>query len=134
MRWCSVALVLSVVVSAPAAAGEVHIISRDNGGDFLASHQIFVNQRRGMARVDYCGRTYFAYWGTLDWLDMQAYEGHELGVEYSNGENWRLICRNPQQQVAEAPEAANSSEHKTRAVPTGHNYSWIGLLNKRPSN
>lgn len=132
MKRYWVPIVSLSLLAAPAAAGEIHLISRDHAGAFLASHQLYTNKRRGMTRVDYCGRTYYAYWNTLYWLDLQDYEGHRLGVEFSNGDNWRLICRNPQKQIAAAPEAANSRARR-QAAADDRQRSWIQLLNKRPS-
>ena len=131
IRYLVVAVAMLSATSA--LAGEVHIISRDHGGAFLSSHQIFLKDqpRREMTRVDYCGRTYFVYWDTIYWLDNQAYEGHRLGVEYSNGKNWRLICRNPEQQIAQARGDNRPDTQAAPVLPKDNKYGWTTLLNKR---
>lgn len=133
MRIRSLLIASIFLAAAPAAAGEVHIISRDDSGSFLSSHQIFLNDqsRDEMAQVDYCGRTYFVYWGTIDWLDNQAYEGHRLGVEYSNGRNWRLICRNPEKQIAGLRDQERPEVQDAPKLPGQKKYGWIEMLNKR---
>ncbi|WP_321340612.1 hypothetical protein [Breoghania sp.] len=119
-----------------AAAGEIHIISRDRSGDFVSSHQIFASKppAQRVVPVDYCGRTYFVYRTTLAWLERQAYEGRLIGVEYSNGRNWRLICRKPEEQVANIPPDTEVMEHKGPQFPSNSNYGWVNMLNKRAAN
>ncbi|MEI2385741.1 hypothetical protein [Breoghania sp. JC706] len=133
MRISYLLMAAGLFSASAAAAGEVHIISRDEAGAFLSSHQIFQKDlaRQQMTRVDYCGRSYYVYWNTIDWLDNQAYEGHSLGVEYSNGKTWRLICRNPEQQLAQVRDEARPKVQGAPDLPTDKKYGWIELLNKR---
>ncbi|MDJ0930756.1 hypothetical protein [Breoghania sp.] len=80
-----------------------------------------------MTAVDYCGRTYFVYWDTIDWLDNQAFEGHNLGVEYSNGKSWHLVNRNPEQQITDIREEERPKEQGQRNIPRGKATSTAGL-------
>ncbi|WP_107990530.1 hypothetical protein [Breoghania corrubedonensis] len=133
MRISDLLVAAAAFMATSATAGEVHIISRDQAGSFLSSHQIFLKDqpRQSMTHVDYCGHTYYVFWDTIDWLDNQAYEGHRLGVEYSNGKNWRLICRNPEKQLAQVREEERPQVQGAPDIPASKKYGWIELLNKR---
>ncbi|WP_321503890.1 hypothetical protein [Breoghania sp.] len=119
-----------------AAAGEVHIISRDRSGAFVSSHQIFAQKppAQRVVSVEYCGRTYYVYRSTLYWLESQAYEGRLIGVEYSNGKNWRLICRKPEEQTANVPPETGNKKQTGAQIPKSKKYGWINMLNKRAAN
>ncbi|WP_319773715.1 hypothetical protein [Breoghania sp.] len=119
-----------------AGAGEVHIISRDRSGAFVSSHQIFSHKppAQRVVPVDYCGRTYYVYRSTLNWLESQAYEGRLIGVEYSNGKNWRLICRKPEEQTANVPPETGNKKQTGAQIPKSKKYGWINMLNKRAAN
>lgn len=87
------------LLATPVIAGEVHIISRDSIGYFLASQQIYGNKQRGMVEVRYCNKSYFAFPSTVAWTEDETENGRTVGVEYGDGKIWKLICRNPQEQV-----------------------------------
>ncbi len=91
-----------LLMATPAFAGEVHIISRDDFGDFVESQQIYSAKKRGMVKVTYCSKTYFAFPHTVAWTEYETENGRTVGVEYGDGKVWRLICEDPQEQVAYA--------------------------------
>lgn len=88
-----------VLLASASVAGEVHIISRDSYGYFVKSQQIYGSKMRGMVGVNYCGRDYFAFPDTVAWTEDETENGRTVGLEFSNGKTWKLICRNPQEQV-----------------------------------
>lgn len=99
MRSLLFAACLLLVVTPSASANEIHIISRDGYGHFIKSQKIYDKKSRGMVSVAYCGQDYFAYPSTVAWTEYESENGRFLGVEAAAGKSWKLICRNPQEQV-----------------------------------
>ena len=94
------ALALTVASMGQAlATDEIHIITRDSIGDFISSHRLYEDKRRSVAEVTYCGRTYYAYPSTVKWTETAGAKGYRIALEHTDGTSWKVICRNPQEQV-----------------------------------
>lgn len=97
MRYASMVLVL---FAAPATAGEFYMISRQADGTFSASHRVFEKAGENLYRITLCGREYYARAATVGWLNYEASEGRDVGLEYNEGQGWFRVCEEPDKQVS----------------------------------
>lgn len=121
----AVAMVLIATVTA-AAANEVHIITRSGAGEFIGSHRLYSEARKGLTKVTYCGQTYFAYPSTVVWTEDAGSQGYNLALEHTDGVAWRAICNNPQDQVRSSDLPQFREAKKPAKRSKGGN--WIDVL------
>ncbi|WP_029057062.1 hypothetical protein [Stappia stellulata] len=92
-------VVLAALSPAMAAAGEYHMISRQSDGTFSSSHRVFDRNGSTLHEIALCGRPYFARAATVAWMNYEAEEGRDVGLEYNGGSGWFRVCEDPDQQV-----------------------------------
>ncbi|MBB99515.1 MAG: hypothetical protein CML67_08250 [Rhodobacteraceae bacterium] len=86
-------------VPATAFAGEFHMISRQSDGTFVSSHRVFDRNSASLHEIALCGRSYFARAATVAWMNYEAEEGRDVGLEFNGGKGWFRVCENPDKQV-----------------------------------
>ena len=99
MRTLQVVTVLLSFVPATAFAGEFHMISRQSDGTFVSSHRVFDRNSASLHEIALCGRSYFARAATVAWMNYEAEEGRDVGLELNQGKGWYRICEEPSEQV-----------------------------------
>ena len=99
MRTLQVAAVLLSFVPVTAFAGEFHMISRQSDGTFVSSHRVFDRNSASLHEIALCGRSYFARAATVAWMNYEAEEGRDVGLEFNGGKGWFRVCENPDKQV-----------------------------------
>ena len=99
MRKSCLITALAMLVPASALAGDFHMISRQQDGTFYSSHKIFEKNGENLYQVALCGRSYYARAATVAWMNYEAEEGRDVGLEYNRGTGWYRVCENPDQQV-----------------------------------
>lgn len=99
MRTLQVATVLLAIAPATANAGEFHMISRQSDGTFVSSHRVFDRNNASLHEIALCGRAYFARAATVAWMNYEAEEGRDVGLEFNGGKGWFRVCENPDKQV-----------------------------------
>ncbi len=99
MRNSVLITALAVLVPGVAVAGDFHMISRQQDGTFHASHKIFQKDGENLYQISLCGRSYFARAATVAWMNYEAEEGRDVGLEFNQGRGWFRVCENPDAQV-----------------------------------
>lgn len=99
MRTLRVVSVLLTLVPATASAGEFHMISRQSDGTFVSSHRVFDRDNASLHEIALCGRAYFARAATVAWMNYEAEEGRDVGLEFNGGNGWFRVCEDPDKQV-----------------------------------
>jgi hypothetical protein len=99
MRTLQVATVLLAFAPATAIAGEFHMISRQSDGTFVSSHRVFDRDNASLHEISLCGRAYFARAATVAWMNYEAEEGRDVGLEFNGGNGWFRVCEDPDKQV-----------------------------------
>ncbi|SDU10458.1 hypothetical protein SAMN05428979_1645 [Stappia sp. ES.058] len=99
MRALQVATIILSIVPATAIAGEFHMISRQSDGTFVSSHRVFDRNSASLHEIALCGRAYFARAATVAWMNYEAEEGRDVGLEFNGGNGWFRVCENPDRQV-----------------------------------
>ena len=99
MRKTCLSLAFLVALPGGALAGDYHMISRHHDGSFRASHKVFTRNAENLHPISLCGRPYFARAATVAWMNYEAEEGRDVGLEFNQGKGWYRICENPDQQV-----------------------------------
>lgn len=99
MRTLQIAAVMFFLIPATAMAGEFHMISRQSDGTFVSSHRVFSRESASLHEIALCGRSYFARAATVAWMNYEAEEGRDVGLEFNGGNGWFRVCENPDRQV-----------------------------------
>ncbi|MBC2859496.1 hypothetical protein [Stappia sp. 28M-7] len=99
MRKTCLTILLAAALPASALAGDIHMISRHSDGSFYGSHKVFTRAGDNLHEISLCGRAYFARAATVAWMNYEAEEGRDVGLEMNQGKGWYRICQDPSKQV-----------------------------------
>ncbi|WP_249689770.1 hypothetical protein [Stappia sp. WLB 29] len=99
MRKTCLTVALAIALPTGALADDIHMISRHSDGSFYGSHKVFTRAGDNLHEISLCGHAYYARAATVAWMNYEAEEGRDVGLELNQGKGWYRICEEPSKQV-----------------------------------